>query len=160
MAFKSRLIVLPLLLACALLLASCAATPGKVSVKKPIPATNINDGYAVHGYDVVAYFDEGQPVNGDAAHTYEWQGARWRFASADHRERFIRNPQHYAPQFGGYCAYAVSRGTIADGDPLQWAVVDDKLYLNNNAFAMQLWNRDRPGNIKAGDVNWPLIPKR
>src|SRR5882762_4534447 len=59
-----------------------------------------------------------------------------------------------------YCAFAVSRGTTADADPHQWAVVDGKLYVNNNAFAKKLWDQDRPGNIVAGDANWPLIPKR
>jgi len=97
---------------------------------------------------------------GDPGITYQWQGATYLFSTAEHREAFKADPAHYAPQFGGYCAFAVSRGTTADADPHQWAIVDGKLYVNNNAFARKLWDQDRPGNIVAGDANWPLIPKR
>lgn len=148
-----------MILLTALMVAGCAATPGKISVTKPVPELNTADGLALRGYDAVAYFTDGKPVRGSDAHTYEWRGAKWTFASAQHRDAFVSDPGRYAPAFGGYCAFAVSRGTTADGDPHQWAVVDDKLYLNTNAFAQQLWNNDRPGNIAAGAVNWPLIPK-
>ena len=77
------------------------------------------------------------------------------FASAE----FMREPERYAPQYGGYCAYATAHGFIARGDPEQWAIVDHKLYVNNNEFAMALWDQDRAGHIIAADVNWPLIPK-
>ena len=53
----------------------------------------------------------------------------------------------------------MAHGYIARGDPFQWAIVENKLYVNNNAFAMSLWDKDRPGHIVAGDANWPLIPK-
>jgi YHS domain-containing protein len=143
-----------------LLLAACAATPGKISVTKAIPALNAPLGIALRGYDPVAYFSDGKATAGNSAYTYEWHGTQWTFASAGNQAAFAAEPEHYAPQFGGYCAFAVSRGTTADGDPHQWAIVDDKLYVNNNAFAMQLWNQERSGNIEAGDINWPLIPKQ
>jgi hypothetical protein len=140
--------------------AGCAATPGRVSVTKPVPALNTPDGSALKGYDAVGYFTDGKPIDGSDAFTYRWRGTNWRFASAEHRDAFALEPERFAPAFGGYCAYAVSRGTTADGDPHQWALVNGKLYVNNNAFAMQLWDRDRVDNIAAGEVNWPLIPKQ
>src|SRR5262249_14666658 len=141
-------------------LAACAATPGRVHQSRKIDEINNQRGLALQGYDPVAYFKEGKPLVGDAAIASIWHGATYRFASTENREAFLADPEKYAPQFGGYCAYAVSRGTTANGDPHQWAIVDDRLFLNNNALAMTLWNEDRPGNIKAGDENWPLISKR
>jgi hypothetical protein len=129
-------------------------------VAKPVPALNLVHGAALRGYDAVAYFTDSQPVSGSDANTYVWQGANWKFSTPDHLRAFAAQPGRYAPQYGGYCAFAVSRGTTADGDPLQWAVVDGKLYVNNNAFAMHLWNEDRSGNVAAGDINWPLIPRQ
>jgi len=144
----------------AALLSACVAPPGKVSVSKPVPALNASGGVAVRGFDVVSYFTDGKAIEGDPASSFVWQGITWQFATAEHRAKFASEPEHYAPQYGGYCAFAVSRGTTADGDPHQWAIVTNKLYLNNNAFAMHLWDKDRPGNIQTGDINWPLIPKQ
>lgn len=143
-----------------LMIGACAATPGKISVTKPVPALNAPSGVALQGYDPVAYFDGGKPAEGNDTYSYQWQGVQWKFSSAEHQAAFAASPERYAPQFGGYCAFAVSRGTTADGDPHQWAIVDDKLYVNNNAFAMKLWNQDRSENIAVGKVNWPLIPKQ
>jgi hypothetical protein len=144
----------------AILIAACAASPGKVSQSKTVDELDLQRGLALRGYDPVAYFTDRKPSAGNPAISYRWHGATWLFSSDEHRAAFIADPAHYAPQFGGYCAFAVSRGTTATGDPHQWAVVDDKLYLNTNAFAQTLWNTDRPGNIQAGQTNWPLIPKR
>lgn len=141
-------------------LAACAATPGRVHQSKQVDEINNQRGLGLQGYDPVAYFKEGKPLVGDAAITSTWHGATYRFASTENRDAFLADPDMYAPQFGGYCAYAVSRGTTANGDPHQWAIVNDRLFLNNNAFAMTLWNQDRPGNIEAGGKNWPLISKR
>ncbi|MGB9332969.1 MAG: YHS domain-containing (seleno)protein [Steroidobacteraceae bacterium] len=84
------------------------------------------------GYDAVAYFTENGAVVGDPAISYQWQGATWQFSSVEHRTQFGADPVRYAPQFGGYCAFAVAQGTTADGDAQQWAIVKDKLYVNNN----------------------------
>jgi len=146
-----------LLLAIALM--ACAATPGRVHSTRPVPALETRDGVALEGYDAVAYFESDRPQRGSAEFSYGWRGASWWFASAAHRDAFAAHPERYAPQFGGYCAYAVSRGLTAHGDPNVWAIVGDKLYLNNNRFAKQLWDQDRPGNISAGEQNWPLLPK-
>lgn len=148
-----------MLMAAAVLLTACATRPGTVAVTRPIPPVHAPQGLAVHGYDAVAYFSEQQPVQGRAEFVARWHGVDWRFASREHQAAFAADPERYAPQYGGYCAFAVSRGTTADGDPLQWAVVRERLYLNNNAFAKALWDRDREASIAAGDINWPLLPK-
>jgi len=143
-----------------LTLIGCAATPGKVSQTQSVSTIDAPKGFAVDGYDPVAYFTDQRPVRGSEAYTLHWQGARWKFSSAEHRTQFVADPSHYAPQYGGYCAFAVANGTTAHGSPHQWAIVNDRLYLNNNALAKALWDRDRPGNIRAADVNWPAIPKK
>lgn len=112
---------------------------------------------ALGGYDVVAYFTEGKPVAGQAAHETHWNGARWRFASAEHRERFQREPERFAPRYGGYCAYAVSRGYTAPVAPEAWRIVDGKLYLNYSKDVQTLWEREIPANIKKADTNWPGV---
>lgn len=142
-----------------LLVVGCAATPGKISQVTSVPDIDATHGVGLEGYDAVAYFTDSKPVPGNDSTTHVWHGATWKFTSAEHRDLFAADPERYAPQFGGYCAYAVSRGTTAHGDPLQWAVVNNRLFVNTNAFAMSLWDRDRPGNIAAADQNWPLIPK-
>ena len=147
-----------LLLACALL-SACVATPGRVKQTKAVAALDAKHGLALEGYDTVSYFDGNNAQLGVAAIAYRWQGAEWRFASTAHRDAFAAAPERYAPKYGNYCAFAVSRGTTAHGDPRLWAIVDDKLYLNNNRYAQELWDRDRIGNIAAGDQNWPLLPK-
>lgn len=114
-------------------------------------------GIAIEGYDPVAYFEAGQPVEGDSAHAYEWMGATWHFASAENRDRFAAEPHKYAPQYGGYCAWAVANGYTASIDPDAWAVVDGKLYLNYSLDVQQQWQQDVPGNISKADTNWPGI---
>ncbi len=142
-----------------LALYACAATPGQVSQTESVAPTNTKDAVAVKGYDPVAYFTSGKPTIGSPAIDATWQGVKWHFATQENRAAFIAAPKKYMPQFGGYCSFAVSRGTVADIDPDQWAIVGGKLYLNNNAFAQSLWDKDRRGNIAAGEINWPLIPK-
>ena len=140
-------------------LAACAATAGKVSQKKPVTPIDAPAAVALDGYDPVAYFTAGAPTAGDAGIAYEWRGARWQFSSQANRDAFVADPDKYAPQYGGYCSYAMAHGYIARGNPFQWAIVGGRLYVNNNAFAMSLWDKDRPGHIVAADANWPLIPK-
>jgi hypothetical protein len=112
---------------------------------------------ALRGYDAVAYQSDNKPTIGSAAFEYRWKNAVWRFASADHRDRFAADPERYAPQFGGYCAYAVSQGHTADGDPNVWRIVDGRLYLNYSAPVRVLWEKDVPGNIALGRQNWPGV---
>ncbi|HEX4953180.1 MAG TPA: YHS domain-containing (seleno)protein [Thermoanaerobaculia bacterium] len=114
-------------------------------------------GLALDGYDAVAYFTDGKPVEGISKFEHTWQGAKWRFANEVHRDLFAANPEKYAPQYGGYCAWAVSQGYTADADPKAWKIVDGKLYLNYNAKVQKDWEKDVPGNIAKADANWPEV---
>ncbi len=118
---------------------------------------NISDGYAVHGYDVVAYFTVGAPTRGSDQFTAEYQGATYRFASADNRDRFAADPAKFAPQYGGYCAFGTAMGRKFDGDPTRWRIIDGKLYLNLNKKVQQRWLTDTPGFIRGAEHNWPII---
>ncbi|MEM7178435.1 MAG: YHS domain-containing (seleno)protein [Pseudomonadota bacterium] len=114
-------------------------------------------GTAIDGTDPVAYFTQGKPVAGSSDFTHDWNGATWRFASAENRDLFAADPLKYAPQYGGYCAWAVSQGYTASTDPDAWSIVDGKLYLNYNQSVQEKWERDIPGYIVAGDENWPKV---
>jgi hypothetical protein len=122
------------------------------------PGINTSRGdLALRGYDAVAYRTDGKPTLGSPSFEYRWKNAVWRFATAEHRDRFAAEPERYAPEFGGYCAYAVSRGYTADGDPNVWRIVDERLYLNYSTQARELWEKDVPGNIVRGRQNWPGV---
>ena len=112
---------------------------------------------AVSGYDPVAYFQEGKPVRGNDRFTVTWNGATWRFASAANQDKFRADPKKFAPQYGGYCAWAVSQGYTASTDPEAWHIANGKLYLNYSKSVQSQWQQDIPGNIKKGDANWPDV---
>ncbi|MGH6896543.1 MAG: YHS domain-containing (seleno)protein [Geminicoccaceae bacterium] len=114
-------------------------------------------GVAIEGTDPVAYFTERKAVEGASEFEHEWMGATWRFASAQNRDRFAADPEKYAPQYGGYCAWAVSQGYTAKIDPEAWTVVAGKLYLNYSKAVRTQWSADVPGNITKGDANWPKL---
>lgn len=116
-----------------------------------------NRGIAVDGSDVVAYFTEGKPVEGSSDITHDWNGVTWRFASAANRDSFAADPEAYAPQYGGYCAWAVAQGSTASTTPEAWRIVDGKLYLNYSKRVQRRWEEDIPGHIKAADANWPGV---
>ncbi len=121
------------------------------------PPVFSDDRGAIRGYDVVAYFTEGEPVRGDDAFTHDWMGSTWSFSTAENRDIFARDPAAYAPQYGGYCAWAASQGYVASTDPKAWTIHDGKLYLNYNRRIHRRWSRDIEGNIQKGDSNWPGI---
>ncbi len=114
-------------------------------------------GLAIRGTDPVAYFTEGSAVQGSEAFEHVWMGATWRFSSAEHRDLFVNNPEAYTPEYGGYCAKAVSEGNLASIDPNAWRLVDGKLYLNYSIGVQNQWLQDVPGNIAKGDANWPGV---
>lgn len=121
------------------------------------PETFQTDGVAINGIDPVAYFTDGGPVAGSADYTAMHNGATWRFASADNKAAFEGDPEKYGARFGGYCAYAASLGYLAPTIPEAWTVYEDRLYLNANLRARELWQQDIPGNIAKGEANWPDI---
>lgn len=112
---------------------------------------------ALGGYDAVAYFEEGKPVEGSKSHQTEWMGANWRFSNAQRLARFEADPAAFAPAYGGYCAWAVANGYTASSDPHAWKIVDDRLYLNYSKSVLSKWERDIPGFIRKADQNWPEL---
>ena len=114
-------------------------------------------GRAIGGYDPVAYFTEGKPVEGSGDYTAKWKGADWRFASAANRDMFVAAPEKYAPKYGGYCAYAVAQNSTAKIDPTAWAIVNGKLYLNYSHDIQKTWIANRDAFIVAADKNWPSV---
>ena len=131
-----------------------AAAPAQAA-EDPVFKTFL--GTAINGYDPVAYFTEGKPVEGSSDHAYDWNGAEWHFASAENLETFKADPEKYAPQYGGYCAYAVSKGATAPTDPEAWTIHEGRLYLNFSLEVRGIWKEDIPGNVAKADANWPGV---
>ncbi len=117
------------------------------------------NGIAIKGTDPVAYFQQGKAVAGSDRFTYRWGNATWKFSSTENRALFAKNPAKYAPQYGGFCAWAVSEGDLAPIDPNAWTIVNGKLYLNYSPAVQQQWAQDIPGNIAKADKNWPKLSK-
>jgi YHS domain-containing protein len=114
-------------------------------------------GKAIKGYDPVAFFKESKPVKGADSLSYTWKEATWLFSSRQNLEAFKANPDKYAPQYGGYCAYGLSQGHKAPTQTDTWTVVNDKLYFNYNSKVKELWTKDEPALIKTADEKWPEI---
>jgi len=143
--------------ASAAILSGAAPSRTSAAPEKPVIFTDIVKGVAVAGYDPVAYFTERRPVPGDPKITIEHAGAEWRFASEANRDAFKADPAKYAPQYGGYCAWAVANGYTAKGDPHAWTIANGKLYLNYNKSVQRTWEKDIAGNVARGDANWPAV---
>jgi YHS domain-containing protein len=127
-----------------------AATPFNVDSK----------GVAIKGYDPVAYFTVSKPLMGKNDFMFTWKGAKWKFSSEENKKLFMKNPEKYAPRYGGYCAYGVAVNDLFDIQPEAWTLVDGSLYLNKNLEVRDLWRKDIPGNIKKADMNWPGLMKK
>jgi YHS domain-containing protein len=137
-----------------LVFAPLAFAPLAFAAQAPVFTTG--DG-AIRGYDPVAYFTIGEPTRGNDRFTASWQGATFKFVSAANLELFKADPAAYAPQYGGYCAYAVSRGATAGTVADAWSIVDGKLYLNYSQSVRQRWRKDIPRHIEAAERNWPAV---
>ncbi len=134
-----------------------AVAPAKTWAASP----EVNLGYfnklAMNGYDVMTYWQGGDPQKGDPEIMAQHNGATWVFQSEENRQAFLSDPAKYAPQYGGYCAYAVSRGYTASGDPGTWRIVDGKLYLVHNPGVETQWASDVHGNIARAEAHWPGV---
>lgn len=137
-----RLIVL------AVMLLLCTAADGMAAEKSP------ESGTAIKGYDTVAYFLIGKAEKGHQSLSWPWHNLIWHFQNKKHLELFKTNPEKYAPQYDGFCAWAMTEKRKAVTDPEVWKIVDDKLYLNCSLSAYEKWKKDIPGNIKKADANW------
>ncbi|MEO0467361.1 MAG: YHS domain-containing (seleno)protein [Pseudomonadota bacterium] len=138
------------------LIPAIAAAPAAHADKAPV-YTGVFNNVAVEGHDAVAYFTEGRPVKGDRDFSTTYEGAEFRFTSQANLDTFLEDPAAYAPQYGGYCAWAVSQGSTAKGDADHWKIVDGKLYLNYNKSIQETWETDIPGFIQSADTNWPTV---
>ncbi len=126
-----------------------------LSAKQQFATYNVDgENVAIHGYDTVAYFTEGKPMQGKDEFEEVWEDARWQFSSATNRELFKANPERYAPQFGGYCAGGLAVGEYADGDPKLFTIVDGKLYLIKNKKYQMAWRKAPEAAIHFGEYNW------
>ncbi|MCG8542572.1 MAG: YHS domain-containing protein [Alphaproteobacteria bacterium] len=134
-------------------LASFAIMPAQAA-SSPVYSSG---GSAIRGVDPVAYFAGNGPVEGKSDFSHEWKGARWLFASAENRDKFAADPMRYAPQYGGYCAFAVAKGKLKSIVPEAWSLVDGKLYLNYSLRVRDKWRKDTADYIAEADANWPGV---
>lgn len=117
------------------------------------------DGVAIRGYDPVVYLNEQKAERGSGEFTGAYKGSTFRFRNAANRDLFLANPEKYAPQFNGYCAFGVSRGYKADISPDVFSVVDGKLYLNYNTEVKAMWSKDVSGYVAKANEKWPMVEK-
>ncbi|MBK67854.1 MAG: YHS domain protein [Rickettsiales bacterium] len=129
-------------------------TSSQAMADDPIYTSFLSD-KAVSGYDVVAYFKQGVAVKGKQVHSLKYKDAVWLFSTAENKEVFLRNPEKYEPQYGGYCAYAVAKGSLASSDPEAWTIHDGKLYLNYDKDIQKEWESNMQNFIEKGDQNFP-----
>jgi hypothetical protein len=136
-----------ILLTVVLVMTTIAGDPQKMINSGP-------DGVAIKGYDTVAYFTENQSIQGKSDFAYSWRDVEWHFTNSNHRNLFIADPERYAPQYGGFCANAMSKGKVAIADPEAWTIVDEKLYIKFNFVSRDKWRKDIASRIKKADKNW------
>lgn len=146
-----------------LFLTSLVATPalfGASSALAMKPEIFASRGIAIRGYDPVAYFKQRRPIRGNSKFETEYKGAVFRFANAENLADFNAKPAKFAPQYGGYCAWAVSHGYTASIDPDAWTIEGDKLYLNYSLRVRSQWEADKQNRITLADENWPAVLNR
>ena len=148
-----RKIISAFVLAICLIAAASAGDPHKL----------INAGtdqVAIRGYDTVAYFTESKPMKGKPEFAFKWRDVTWHFTSAKHKDLFAAEPQRYVPQFGGFCAMAMTNGVVLEVDPNAWTIVDNKLYLNFSLRGTGRFRQDLPGNIAKSEGHWAALQKK
>ncbi len=129
-------------------------TPEFYQSRRPDYAANA---LAIGGFDPVAYHTRKAALAGNANFRVSWGGAEWQFSSQENRDLFVRDPDRYAPQYGGWCAFAVAAGSRAASDPRLWDIVNGKLYLNQSTGTQASWRQDQAGMIQRADLNWPRL---
>ena len=145
-----------LILAAMILCLGVSAISAPAHAKSDQIYTSWRNNLAVGGYDVVSYH-QNSPVKGNVAYATDWNGAHWLFASQDNLDKFVDNPEQYAPAYGGYCAWALAEGKLAKGSPKHWTIKDGRLFLNFNKKIQDRWLKDIDGFIERGDKNWPSV---
>lgn len=118
------------------------------------------DGLAIEGYDAVAYQTAENALRGNPQYEFIWNGAKWLFVSRENQERFASDPEKYAPQYGGYCAWSVSQDKVMKADPEVWKIVDGKLYLIQSNMVKEVWEKSEPELIEKSNENWIKMNQR
>lgn len=140
------------------LLSICLACFSMIALAQAPISTGFFSNKALDGYDTVAYFTEGQAIKGNPQWSTNYKGAEWHFSKVEHLQMFLKAPEKYAPQYGGYCAWGVStKNDFAPSDATQWAIVDGKLYLNYNEKVKSRWDQMPLQHIEQADRNWPAL---
>lgn len=116
-----------------------------------------DNGVILAGHDVVAYFTKGKPVVGSADYTAVYNDAIYRFSSRKNRNTFTKNPEKYAPQYGGFCAYGMTFGKKFEIDGKAFEIVDGKLFVNKNLSVYQTWKKDIPTHISEANSEWTAV---
>lgn len=119
-----------------------------------------DQGIAVNGHDVVAYHVSEAAIKGDARFSYTWHEVSWHFSNKENLNAFKNSPMRYAPQYGGFCAFAMSKGSLAPTDPNAWTIYQNKLYLNYSKAVRATWKKDIDGHIKRADKNWSRLKEQ
>ncbi len=159
-SFRFRVVWMALALVVVAPLVASAATR-RVTATDQKPLNNLNrDGVLIDGFDVVSYFTDGKPAQGSAQFTSSFGGATYWFAFAEHKTLFDSEPEKYAPKFGGFCAYAVSKNGLRPIDPAIFHFVDGKLFLQHTQKAFDLFEKDESGNTKRAYSNWPKLVEK
>lgn len=112
---------------------------------------------AIKGYDPVAYFTFGRPTPGRLDLQYLWDEHVFRFATPEHRELFKADPIRYAPQFANFCAMALARGELVEGDPMSWLISDNRLYIFAKPVGAEVFQRGLAGNVDKANERRHLI---
>lgn len=134
--------------------AAFAAEPVNTLDKSGLLGGFKESGVAIRGYDTVAYWTEGGPVEGSDQFTSDWMGATWKFSSAENLALFEGDQERYAPQYGGYCAYGVAKDALVKIEPENWSIINDKLYLNFDDGVQSKWEADIPAFIADADAKF------
>lgn len=132
---------------------------GMASVQNYAQNQYLKNGVAIQGYDPVAYFESNKAIEGKSEIKTDYKKATYYFSSEKNKTTFLKTPEKYVPQYGGYCAYGVSEDHTSPTDPQAFTIVDDKLYLNYNLKVKELWSKDREDRIIKANANWEKLKK-
>lgn len=138
---------------------ACLATAPALATRAQAWADNDKSPVAIKGYDPVAYFTLGKPVRGHADLELEWDDRRYRFSSAEHRERFRADPLRYAPQFPDFCAMSLTRGEVVEANPEHWLIADGKLYMFGKSIGPKLFQERLVENVERANNSSRPLPK-
>jgi YHS domain-containing protein len=136
--------------------AVAAAVCGSRAIAQPAPASG-SSRVALKGYDPVAYFTDGKPEKGSAEFTFAFDDTTYWFKSADHRDKFAGDPEHYAPQFDGFCANQLSRGLKVEADPEAWTIANGKLYVFSGKPGVPVFQKQPAAVVALANENWPRL---